>query len=512
MPFAIKDNIDLAGIETTAACPAYGYRADRSAFVVERLIEAGAIPVGKTNMDQFATGLVGTRSPYGPVRNAIDPALISGGSSSGSAVAVATGLASFALGTDTAGSGRVPAAFNELVGFKPSRGRWSTRGVVPACRSLDCVSVFTRSVADARRIHAVVGAFDIDDPYARDIEPRGFPAQPVRYGVLSEQYLESVSAPYRAAYQAFVKHLPNRTAIDPSGLFAAARLLYEGPWVAERTSALRRFLESNSDDMHPVTRQIIDQGHAATAIDYFDAADQLARHRRECEALFGEIDVLVVPTAPTIPTIDAVMRDPITTNTQLGTFTNFVNLLDLCAVAIPAPRADGLPFGVTLIGDRGTDEALLDVASHWQAGEPAESPDSRTEAQSHDSTTFAVCGAHLTGQPLNDQLVDAGATLLETTTTAPRYRFYALPDGKRPALVRQSAGGVAIEVELFAVPKSAIGPLLDLVAPPLGFGSLELADGRWVKGFIAEGVATAGSADISRFGGWRAFKANGANA
>ena len=507
LPFAIKDNIDLAGVETTAACPAYGYTADRSAFVVETLINAGAIPIGKTNMDQFATGLVGTRSPHGAVRNAIDPEYISGGSSSGSAVAVATGLASFALGTDTAGSGRIPAAFNGLVGFKPSRGLWSTSGVVPACRSLDCVSVFTRTVADAQRIHGLASAFDIEDPYARELEGDGFASAAPRYGVLGDEYLGPVSAPYRVAYRAFIEQLPNRTAIDPDGLLQAARLLYEGPWVAERTSAIRSFLEQNAQDVHPVTREIIQQGHERTAIEYFDAADRLARHRRECDALFSEIDVLVVPTAPTIHTVDAVARDPITTNTELGTFTNFVNLLDLCAVAIPAGRASGMPFGVTLISDRGTDDSLLEVAAVLCDGHAESSPIPR--AKTTETTTFAVCGAHLSGQPLNDQLVDAGARLLETATTAPRYRFYALPDGKRPALVRQSEGGVPIEVELFAVPKTAIGPLLDLVAPPLGFGSLELADGRWVKGFIAEGVAVAGSTDISHFGGWRAYKANG---
>ncbi len=507
LPFAIKDNIDLAGVETTAACPAYGYTPDQSAFVVETLINAGAIPVGKTNMDQFATGLVGTRSPHGAVRNAIDPNYISGGSSSGSAVAVATGLASFALGTDTAGSGRIPAAFNGLVGFKPSRGLWSTSGVVPACRSLDCVSVFTRTVADARTIHRLANAFDSDDPYARQLARGDFPSSPPRYGVLGEQHLGSVAAPYRAAYQAFTERLPNRATIDATGLLEAARLLYEGPWVAERASALGDFLEFHAPDVHPVTREIIKQGFERTAVDYFDAADQLARHRRACEALFSEIDVVVVPTAPTIHTINAVTRDPITTNTQLGTFTNFVNLLDLCAVAIPAGQASGMPFGVTLISDRGTDEALLDVASNWCDPSRAASPAPVAERAA--TTTFAVCGAHLTGQPLTDQLVDAGARLLETTTTAPQYRFYALPDGKRPALVRQSEGGVPIEVELFAVPKSAIGSLLDLVAPPLGFGSLELADGRWVKGFIAEGVAVSGSADISHFGGWRAYKANG---
>ena len=503
LPFAIKDNIDLANVETTAGCPAYGYTPDESAPVVADLIRAGAIPVGKTNLDQFATGLVGTRSPYGAARNAIDPRYIAGGSSSGSAIAVAAGLASFSLGTDTAGSGRIPAGFNGLVGFKPSRGTWSTRGVVPACRTLDCVSVFATSVGDAHRVRTIAARYDAADPFARRLDDVFIDPDTARYGTITGAHLDTVSPSYRNGYEGFLARLPNRTVIDPEDLFRAARLLYDGPWVAERASALGHFLETNADDIHPTTRAIITPGRDVAAVDYFDKAEQLAMHRRQCEALFESIDVLVLPTAPTIFTMEEVDADPIATNTRLGTFTNFVNLLDLCAIAIPAAPIDGLPFGVTLIANRGADDALLQIAARLLGEAPLDTPTPAGD----DHLEFAVCGAHLRGQPLNDQLLDAGAAFVETTTTAARYGFYALPDNKRPALIRRPDPGAAIEVEIWRVPSRSIGPLLNLVAPPLGFGSLELANGRWVKGFIAEGIAADGARDISEFGGWRRYRA-----
>ena len=365
IPFAIKDNIDLAGTPTTAGCPAYAYVPKRSATVVQRLLAAGAIPLGKTNMDQFATGLVGTRSPYGVTRNAVYPEYIAGGSSSGSAVAVRLGLVAFALGTDTAGSGRVPAAFNGIVGFKPSRGWWSTRGVVPACRTLDCVSVFTRTVADARTVAEVVGGFDPGDPFSRRIEFQGFDTEPARFGFAPPAALPLCSHSYRELYATFVARLPGqRRAVDLEPFHTAARLLYEGPWLAERYAAVGEFVTANFDAVHPITRAVIAKGAAISATDCFRGVYRLAELKREVEGVFDAIDVLALPTAPTIYTVAEVEREPLETNATLGAFTNFVNLLDLCAIAIPAGETpEGLPFGVTLMAAAGRDHALLDTAA-----------------------------------------------------------------------------------------------------------------------------------------------------
>ena len=365
VPFAIKDNIDLAGVPTTAGCPDYAYTPVRSATVVERLVAAGAIPVGKTNMDQFATGLVGTRSPYGAVVNPLHPDQISGGSSSGSAVAVRLGLVPFALGTDTAGSGRVPAAFNELVGFKPTRGWWSTRGVVPACRTLDCVSVFASSVGDARTVARIAGGFDEADPFSRRIAFRELDADAARYGFFDPGELPQVDDCYRACYADFVDRLPGEPIrIDHAPFLEAAALLYDGPWLAERYAAVGGFLEQHPEALHPITRRVIVGGNSMSAVDCFRAQYRLAALKREAERTFRRVDVLAVPTAPGIYTLDEVEADPIGTNARLGTFTNFVNLLDLCAVAIPAGRTTaGLPFGITLASPAGSDFALLNAAA-----------------------------------------------------------------------------------------------------------------------------------------------------
>ena len=365
VPFAIKDNIDLAGVPTTAGCPDYAYTPTRSATVVARLAAAGAIPVGKTNLDQFATGLVGTRSPYGAVVNALQPDHVSGGSSSGSAVAVKLGLVAFALGTDTAGSGRIPAAFNELVGFKPTRGWWSTRGVVPACRTLDCVSVFAPSVGDARTVARIAGGFDEADPYARRIAFRRFEGETLRFGFFDPGELAHVDERYRTCYAAFVDRLPDKaTRIDHAPFLEAATLLYDGPWLAERYAAIGSFLERHPEALHPVTRRVIAAGNSASAVDCFRAQYRLAALKREAERAFRRVDVLALPTAPRIYTLQEVEADPFGTNARLGTFTNFVNLLDLCAVAIPAGRTPaGLPFGVTLASPAGFDFALLNAAS-----------------------------------------------------------------------------------------------------------------------------------------------------
>ncbi|MDE0452771.1 MAG: allophanate hydrolase [Gammaproteobacteria bacterium] len=503
VPFAIKDNIDLAGCPTTAACPAYSYVPEASATVVDQLLSAGAVPLGKTNLDQFATGLVGTRSPYGAMRNAIDPDYIAGGSSGGSAVAVKLGMCSFALGTDTAGSGRVPAAFNGLVGFKPSFGWWSARGVVPACRTLDCVSVFTRSVADARVVAGVAGGFDPDDAYSRRIDFAGFDVTRPRAGVIDPDRLSACDADHASAYRAFLASVSDaQVEIDPAPLFKAGRLLYEGPWLSERFAVLEDFMARHSDDMHPVTRDIISDGAVPTAASAFQAQYELAGLKREASRMFEAVDVLILPTAPTIYTIGEVERDPVGTNSRLGIFANFANLLDLCALAIPAGSLpNGLSFGVTLIAPAGRDHALLDYGARLlgesvaAGGRPGE-------------THIAVCGAHLSGQPLNGELARLGGYLVRSGRTKDQYRLYALPDGKRPALIRDASGGAAIEVEVWSLPTSAVGAFLAGVAPPLGLGRIELADGAWVAGFIAEPRAVTGAAEITRFGGWRAYRAS----
>ena len=365
IPFAIKDNIDLANTPTTAGCPEYAYVPEHSATVVKRLLEAGAIPIGKTNLDQFATGLTGTRSPYGAVANAVDPAYIAGGSSSGSAVAVKRAIVPFALGTDTAGSGRVPAAFNGLVGFKPTRGWWSTRGVVPACRTLDCVSVFAHTVQDARNVAEVAGAFDEKDPFSRRVDFVGFDADAPRLGCLAPDRLPwSGNTAYAKLYRRFVAGLPGAPgAVEPEPFLAAGRLLYEGPWLAERVAAVGNFIETHPEAVHPITRKVIEGGWTPTAADYFRAQYRLAELRRVVESAFADIDVLVAPTAPTHYTLAQVEKDPFATNTRLGVFTNYANLLDLCAVALPAGMTSrGLPFGITLLAPAGRDHALLRYA------------------------------------------------------------------------------------------------------------------------------------------------------
>ena len=372
VPFAVKDNIDLAGVPTTAGCPGFAYTPERSATVVERLIGAGAIPLGKTNMDQFATGLVGTRSPFGAVRNAVCADCIAGGSSSGSAVAVKLGLASFALGTDTAGSGRIPAAFNQLVGFKPTRGWWSTHGTVPACRTLDCVSVFTRCVADARAVANVAGAFDANDPYSRPVRQKDFDSANVRFGCFDPATLPDADEGFRHRYADFLAQLPGRPRpVEATPFLAAGKLLYDGPWIAERYAAIGAFLEANPAAVHPVTRTVIARGAEPSAVDCFRAQYRLAALKREVDETFADFDVLVLPTAPTIYSTQDVERDPLGTNTKLGAFTNFVNLLDLCAIAIPAGSTPvGLGFGITLASPAGFDFALLNTAARL-LGEPA---------------------------------------------------------------------------------------------------------------------------------------------
>lgn len=532
VPFAIKDNIDLAGTPTTAACPAFAYTPSDSATVVARLLAAGAVPVGKTNLDQFATGLVGTRSPYGACRNSFDPQYVSGGSSSGSAVAVATGLVSFALGTDTAGSGRVPAAFNNLIGYKPTCGWLSPHGMVPACRTLDAVSVFALCAADANDVANPMRGFDPSEPGSRrpSAPPRALSSPPARWrvGVPRAGQLEFFGcADYAAAHAAALERLQGAgmqcVEVDFEPFFAVARLLYEGPWVAERTLAVQPLLDRDPAALWPVTRTICAQGRQFAATDVFRGIYRLAALRRECERVWEQVDVLLTPTAGTIHRIADEQAQPLALNAQLGRYTNFVNLLDLAAVAFPAGfTPHGLPYGLTLIGPAWSDEALLSAADGWHrtlvstAGATGQAlPAVRavvTGPAGEELIEVAVCGAHLQGLPLNGQLTSRGAKLRAVTRTAAAYRLYALPGGPpfRPGLIRVCEGGVAVDVEVWAVPAAAFGAFVAGIPAPLGIGKVELEDGRWVSSFICEGHAAADAEDISHFGGWRAYLARSA--
>jgi len=516
VPFAVKDNIDVAGLPTTAGCPAYAYSPDRSATVVSRLVEAGAILIGKTNMDQFATGLVGTRSPHGACSSVFDERYISGGSSSGSAVAVALGLVAFSLGTDTAGSGRVPAAFNDLIGMKPTRGLLSTAGVVPACRTLDCVSIFTRSCSDADAVLAVARGLDPADPYSREPEPGDGAAPwlggPFRFGVPAADQLQFFGDKEAAGlFAQAVARLENlggqRIEIDYSVFKAAADLLYQGPWVAERTAALGSFLETHGDQMDPTVRQIISGGTRYSAVQTFEAAYRLEGLRRAAAREWLKMDVLFLPTTGTIYTKEAVAAEPIKLNTNLGFYTNFVNLLVLAAVAVPAGfRSTGLPFGVSLIGPAFSDQALLSLGSLFQTGVPL-----CTRTCPPGCTEIAVVGAHLSGQPLNHQLVERGARLQRTTRTSANYRFYALPGTTppKPGLIRDAdTSGHGIEVEVWNMPENLFGGFVAGVPKPLSIGDVELESGAWVKGFLCEPAGLSGAQEITALGSWRAFLAN----
>lgn len=533
VPFAIKDNIDLGGVPTTAACPAYAYTPERSATVVQRLIAAGAIPVGKTNLDQFATGLVGTRSPHGACRNAFDPAYVSGGSSSGSAVAVARGLASFALGTDTAGSGRVPAAFNHLIGHKPTLGLLPSTGVVPACRSLDTVSIFAMCAGDAQRVLAVGAGFDAADPFSRAAEPYGFDfgaGRPFRFGVPRPQDLRWFgNTHYAALFDAAVARLEGvgmggvAVEVDFEPFFTVAKLLYEGPWVAERYAAIRPFFDAHADALHPVTRAITGAARDWSAADAYAAGYRLRELARVANAVWDQVDVIVTPTAPTHWTIAEVEADPIATNSALGTWTNFMNLLDYTATAVPAGFTPaGLPFGVTVFAPAHRDVPLLHLAEWLQrmvtntagaVGQPLPPLERLPDAPfTSGLVEVAVCGAHLSGLPLNPQLVSRGGRLVRAVKSAPLYRFVALPGGppKRPGMVRVTDGtGGRVEMEIWALPATAFGSFVAGIPAPLGIGTVQLDDGGQVQGFVCEAAALEGAEDITALGSWRAWLARG---
>lgn len=521
VPFGVKDNIDAVGFETTAGCPAYARRPARDAAVVARLREAGAILLGKANLDQFATGLNGTRSPYGAVSCAADARYISGGSSSGSAVAVARGEVLFSLGTDTAGSGRVPATLNGLVGVKPTRGLLSTSGVVPACRSLDCVSIFAADLPGASRVLAAARGFDVEDPFSRD---------PVRDGLIDAGW----AAPARLAVPARAEFFGDRTQqaaweallqrlrasgwelvpIDDAPLREAAEMLYGGPWVAERDAAVGDFIRAHPDAVHPVVAGIV-TGTGPSAREAFEASYRLAALRRRLEPLWRDHAALLMPGTPTTYTIGEMLADPVTLNSRLGIYTNFTNLLDLAALNVPAARRDDrLPFGVSLVGAAFSDERLIALAHRLApalcapGAASGEAPAQAPLADPH-SVPIAVVGAHMSGLPLNGQLTSRGAHLVSRTRTAPHYRLFALPGTvpARPGMVRDPAGA-ALEIEVWALPRAGWASFIEGIPAPLCIGSVETEGGAWVKGFLCEPHALPGAEEATLLGGWRAYLAS----
>jgi allophanate hydrolase len=529
VPVAVKDNIDVAGMPTTAACPAFAYTPSRDSTAVARLRAAGAIVVGKTNLDQFATGLVGVRSPYGVPVNPLRADLIPGGSSSGSAVAVSTGLVPLALGTDTAGSGRVPAMLNNIVGLKPSLGLISTAGVVPACRTLDCVSVFSLTVDDAVTALAAMAGPDSADPYSRDrpLAPLApFPAN-LRLGVPRAGQLiffgdKASEAAYGEALKRWTALGATLVEFDLEPFYETARLLYEGPWVAERYLVIRDLLASSPDAIHPVTREITIAGARLSAADTFAALYRLQGLRMVAGRAFAGIDALVLPTAPTAYSTAQVLANPIELNSRLGTYTNFVNLLDLCGLALPAAmRSDDIPFGITLLAPAGKDGQLASIGRVFHADTrlpmgarslPQPPLAALPAGPSGDEIAIAVVGAHLSGMALNGELKALGGRLLEQAKTAPDYRLYALATTPpKPGMLRVNAGaGSSIELELWALSAASFGKFVAAIPPPLSIGTVRLADGRGVKGFIVEPADVDGAREISAFGGWRAFVAEAA--
>lgn len=502
IPFAIKDNIDLAGIPTTAACPDYSYTPERSAVVVEKLIEAGAIPIGKTNLDQFATGLVGVRSPYNPPRNPLAADRVPGGSSSGSAVAVREGLVTFSLGTDTAGSGRVPAAFNGIVGLKPSRGRLSARGMLPACRSLDCVSIFASCLEDCRKVLYLTEGYDAMDPFSRPLINRSGSGRP-RIGIPATKDLMFFGdAGFGDAWKAYVHILGTAgwriEEVDFSCFLEAGRLLYEGPWVAERYAAIREFIEAHPQSLYSVTRKIIEGGNKPPGYAVFAAQYKLMELKRKTEKVWERVDVLVTPTAGGFPTLADLESDSLGPNSQLGYYTHFMNLLDLSAVALPAGEtASGLPFGVSWIAPRDRDQWLFDVC---QTGP-------QVVAKPGDTLSLILFGAHMHGLALNVQVKDLGGQFVGGVATAPFYRMFHLPDPppERPGLLRVEKGGESVPGEEWAFPVESVGALLQKIRQPLGLSEIVLTDGRKRHGFICEHAATCDAKDITSFRGWRNF-------
>jgi allophanate hydrolase len=533
VPFAIKDNIDLSLLPTTAGCAAYAYQPEQSAQVVQLLMQAGAIPLGKTNLDQFATGLVGVRSPWGAVKNSVNPEYISGGSSSGSGVAVAKGQVSFALGTDTAGSGRVPAALNNIVGLKATKGLLSCTGVVPACKSLDCVTLFANTVDELNQLLNISAQLDKNDCYSRanrfDNNAAYYQAENslsgLKIGLPANTQLEFFAdSSAQALFEKNIDLLKNAGAqiitIDFQPFLEAAKLLYEGPWVAERYAGIEDFFNKDAKRCLPVIETIIGGAEKYSAVDTFKAIYRLQAYKVECDAILAEVDCILTPTTGTTYTIAQVEAEPIKLNSNLGYYTNFMNLLDYAAIALPAGFLEtGLPFGITLFGPAFSDRLLLSAGAQLQqlAGLTLGATDQvlpklntvTVPAAALDQIDIAVCGAHLSGFPLNKQLVERGGYLVKTCKTSDNYRLYALAGGPpyRPGLIRVMGEkqGVAIEVEVWRLPASTLGSFLAGIAQPLGLGKIELEDNSWVTSFICEGYAISDALDITQFGGWSAY-------
>lgn len=522
IPFAVKDNIDVAGMPTTAACPAYSYVPDEDAAVVRQLRDAGGIAVGKTNLDQFATGLVGTRTPYPIPRNALDPSLVPGGSSSGSAVAVAQGIVPFALGTDTAGSGRIPAGLNGIVGLKPSLGALSTRGVVPACRTLDCVSIFAANLADAARVFDTACAYDSRDPYSRPwrdaAETRSDGDYRIGVPRIEDRRFFGDDAAQQA-YESALAELAQRGAeivpIPFQPFYDIAGLLYEGPWVAERYAAIADFIATNEEDLHPVTRAIITRARNFTAVDTFNGIYALETLKRRTTPLLSGIDLLCVPTAPTWYTVAENLADPVETNSRLGTYTNFVNLLGLCGLVLPTGRqGDGRPASITFLAPDGMDRFLQRFAGKFATSDaPAANGGAQLSAPATDTgaVEIAVFGAHLTGLPLNHELTDLGGSFRRTARTLDDYRLFALPGTapQKPGLLRVTQGtGHAIEAEIWSLSTEAFGAFVSRIPAPLCLGQVRFEDGSTVQGFLVESEGVRDARDVSDFGGWRQFVAS----
>ena len=524
IPFAIKDNIDALGWETTVACPDFLFKPIKNATVVQKLISAGAILIGKTNLDQFATGLVGTRSPYGIVPNTFNPTYVSGGSSSGSASVVARGLVCFSLGTDTAGSGRIPAAFNNLVGTKPTPGLLSTEGVFPACKSIDCVSIMTLTAADAEIVLNVAKSTETDQAIEAQFHPNSKPistfAKPIRIGMPincrfldNGQYQEAFTAAINIAKDLNVEFVP----IDIEPFVKAGKLLYDGPWVSERFAVTEHFLKSNPNSFDPTVKKIILNGELYSAAQGFKAIYQLKEFEIEAKKAWAKCDVVLVPSAPNHPTIEDLKNYPIEKNSDLGMYTNFVNLMRLCAVAVPSGfTKSGLPFGITLIAQEGSDNALLQLAAEWQiifdltlgnSDIKGTSEELIIPTSKKDVVQIAVVGAHLEGMSLHWQLTERNARLIKACKSSNSYRLFSLPNTTppKPGLVKYPSNGLSIDLEVYEIPSTEVGSFLNLIPAPLGLGNIELEDGTWVKGFICEPYAIEGARDISHLGGWRPF-------
>jgi allophanate hydrolase len=529
IPFAVKDNIDVAGVPTTVACPDLAYVPSTSAPVFQRLVEAGAIFVGKVNLDQLATGLVGARSPYGTPTNPFDARMIPGGSSSGSAVAVAVGHVSFSLGTDTAGSGRVPAGFNNVVGLKPTRGALSIRGVVPACRSFDCVSVFALTVDDACAVAAAAKGWDELDPFSRsDAQAIEFEARGARtswrIGVPPREQLVFLDdAQARAMFHDATERLRamgcTLVEVDLRPFLAAGLMLYGEGFVAERLVAGGDLLDRKPEALVPVVRDILSDAKRISTREVFESSYKLRGLRQSAASTWRAVDALLLPTTPTIYRVDEILANPRVLNSNLGVYTTFANLLDLAAIAVPSGmRADGLPSGVQIIGPRGSDATLAAAARayHQKVGGtlgatthplPALAAAQGSASPGPPRHAVVVVGAHLAGQPLNRQLVELGGSLVRACNTAPTYRLYALRGTvpPKPGLVRVRDGGHAIEVEVWSLETRAFGAFVSTIPRPLCMGSIELDDGTFAQGFLCESDVITDAVDISHHGGWRAY-------